>query len=126
MPKTIAEKLQIKSGNLVHVLGATEEELELLEPLPEGAEITTQLEGPVTDSIILFAKNKEHLEEMFVPNQDHFLKTRAAWIAYPKGNKSDINRDSIWRYLEEIEWTLNSNVAIDDKWSAVRFKKMTD
>lgn len=44
-------------------------------------------------------------------------------MLYPKGNKSDINRDSIWRYMEDIDWTLNSNVSVNDFWSAVRFKK---
>lgn len=34
MTKTIAEKLQIKPGNSVHVVGASAEELALLEPLP--------------------------------------------------------------------------------------------
>lgn len=44
------------------------------------------------------------------------------WIAYPKGNRTDINRDSIWKRAEELGWTLNANISLGDTWSAVRIK----
>lgn len=123
MTKTIAEKLQIKPGNSVHVVGASAEKLALLEPLPEGASFVEGIEESVADSALIFARDKAQLDELFLPVRDHLSSTRAGWVLYPKGNKSDINRDIIWRYMEEIDWTLNSNVSIDDYWSAVRFKK---
>lgn len=123
MTKTLAEKLQIKPGNQVHVLGAGPEELALLEALPEGAEFVEGIESSVSDSALIFARDKAQLDELFLPVRDHLAGTRTGWVIYPKGNKSDINRDSIWRYMEDIDWTLNSNVSVDDFWSAVRFKK---
>ena len=47
---------------------------------------------------------------------------RAIWIGYPKGNKTDINRDSIWKRAEEFGWTLNGNISLSDTWSSVRLK----
>lgn len=123
MTKTVAEKLQIKPGNSVHVVGAGAEELALLEPLPEGASFVDGIEESVADSALIFARDKAQLDELFLPVRDHLAGTRAGWVLYPKGNRSDINRDSIWRYMEEIDWTLNSNVSIDNYWSAVRFKR---
>ncbi|APF41209.1 DUF3052 domain-containing protein [Neomicrococcus aestuarii] len=123
MTKTLAEKLQIKPSNQVQVLGAGPEELALLEPLPEGAEFVEGIESSVSDSAVIFARDKSQLDELFLPVREHLAGTRAGWVIYPKGNRSDINRDSIWRYMEDIDWTLNSNVSVDDFWSAVRFKK---
>lgn len=44
------------------------------------------------------------------------------WIAYPKGNKVDINRDSLWKIMAEYGLRPNSQIAIDDTWSALRFR----
>jgi len=43
-------------------------------------------------------------------------------IAYPKANKTDINRDSLWPILAEFGMRPISQVAIDDVWSALRFR----
>ena len=55
----------------------------------------------------------------------HLRDARATWIAYPKGGRSDINRDSIWARTVELGWTANANVALDEVWSAVRIKPVT-
>jgi len=49
------------------------------------------------------------------------------WFAYPKGSsknyKSEINRDSGWRILGDAEFEPVRMVAIDEDWSAVRFRR---
>lgn len=52
----------------------------------------------------------------------HRNDARATWIAYPKGNRADINRDSIWKRAEELGWILNANVSPGGAWSAVRIE----
>ena len=49
-------------------------------------------------------------------------KPAVFWVAYPKGNKSDINRDSLWPIVAEFGMRPNGQVAIDDHWSALRFR----
>jgi hypothetical protein len=40
--------------------------------------------------------------------------------------KTDINRDSLFRLVGELsDYTVVSNVAIDDKWSALRLRYNT-
>lgn len=121
MPKTIAEKLQIKPGNDVLIVGAEPGQRALLDPLPED---TSVVEGTTGDVAVLFATDRATLDSLLAETIPTLSDTRAVWIAYPKGNRTDINRDSIWKRAEELSWTLNANVALGDIWSAVRIKPM--
>ena len=50
------------------------------------------------------------------------------WFAYPKQTSktysSDLNRDSCWEALEPLALQPNRQIAIDDDWSALRFKRI--
>ena len=50
------------------------------------------------------------------------------WFAYPKGSskqyKSEINRDSGWKVLGDGGFEPVRMVAIDEDWSAVRFRRV--
>ncbi len=43
-------------------------------------------------------------------------------MAYPKGNRTDINRDTLWPILGEHDMRPVTQVAIDDIWSAMQFR----
>jgi hypothetical protein len=49
------------------------------------------------------------------------------WLAYPKQTSklfsSDVNRDSLWKIMEPFGLTPNRQIAIDEDWSALRFKR---
>ena len=49
------------------------------------------------------------------------------WFAYPKGTskkyKSEINRDNGWRVMGDAGFEPVRSVAIDEDWSAVRFRR---
>jgi hypothetical protein len=47
------------------------------------------------------------------------------WVAYPKGSsgvKTDVNRDRLWQALEPTGWRPVRQVALDETWSAMRFR----
>ncbi|MGB6306501.1 MAG: hypothetical protein WBF89_01825 [Steroidobacteraceae bacterium] len=50
------------------------------------------------------------------------------WFAYPKGTskhyKSEINRDNGWQALKRSGFDTVRMVAIDDDWSALRFRRV--
>jgi hypothetical protein len=50
------------------------------------------------------------------------------WFAYPKGSskkyKSEINRDTGWKVLGQAGFEPVRMVAIDEDWSAVRFRRV--
>ncbi len=46
-------------------------------------------------------------------------------MAYAKGTskvKTDVNRDKLWQAVEPIGWQPVRQVALDEVWSAMRFK----
>jgi len=46
----------------------------------------------------------------------------AFWVAYPKGGRADINRDTLWPILAEHAFRPIGQVALDETWSALRFR----
>lgn len=121
MPKTTAEKLQIKAKSSVFVSGEGAELLQLLGPLPEGVTIT---KNPSTADVAMpFITSRADLDAKANAHLEDLSSARAVWIAYPKGGRADINRDGIWRRVEELGWTLIANVSLNDTWSAVRTKR---
>jgi hypothetical protein len=122
----ILKKLNFKAQSRVAVLDA-----------PPGFESKLQLwskEVPVVsvsrpdDTFVLaFAADEDRLRAA-LPKFARLKEPGLAvmWVAYPKGTsktmRSDINRGSIHRIVQEYGFELNRNVALDDDWSALRFK----
>ncbi|MBI2872860.1 MAG: hypothetical protein HYY00_06705 [Chloroflexi bacterium] len=76
---------------------------------------------------IAFAKSLGEAEEI-ANIASSFLEDNAVfWVAYPKGTfkkyKADINRDTGNALMARYGLTGVSLVAIDDDWSAMRFKR---
>jgi len=53
------------------------------------------------------------------------MEDRLAWIAYPKAGQlgTDLNRDILWRHLLKRRIRGVRQIAIDDVWSALRFRR---
>jgi hypothetical protein len=78
------------------------------------------------DFVQLFVNNAAEVEE-WAPKAIAYLNDEAVfWITYPKQSskvKTDINRDILWKLMDEkTDYRLVSNVAVDDKWSALRLR----
>ncbi|MGO1544691.1 MAG: hypothetical protein ACTHXA_10170 [Gulosibacter sp.] len=54
----------------------------------------------------------------------NLAETPAVWLIYPKGNRTDINRDSLWTLLAEYGWRAVSNISIDDTNSSIRIRPL--
>ncbi len=96
----------------------------LLEPLPEGASRSRSL-GTATVAV-LFADGEAAARALLARHEADLLKPAVLWIAYPKGNRADINRDSLWPIVAEYGLRPISQVAVDDHWSALRFRPLKD
>ena len=46
------------------------------------------------------------------------------WVAYPKANRADLNRDTLWPVLGEYGMRPISQVAVGEVWSALRFRPL--
>lgn len=124
MPRTIAEKLQIKPNTEVLFGPSIPEQRALLDPLPEDVTVVNSIERDTTDVAVMFASDRDELDALLTEVFPLFTTPRAVWIGYPKGNKADINRDSIWKRAEKLGWTLNGNISLSDTWSSVRLKRI--
>jgi hypothetical protein len=74
----------------------------------------------------LFVNNAAELEDS-LPGVLPLLEEDAVfWITYPKQSskvKSDLNRDTLAAIVQEsTPYRPVSNVAVDEKWSALRFR----
>jgi hypothetical protein len=45
-------------------------------------------------------------------------------VAYPKANRADINRDSVWPVLAEHGLQPIAQVSLGEIWSAIRFRPL--
>lgn len=118
----LLKKLQIKDGSRVATMPESE-------PLPPVLlEATTDLAGTLDESDVVLGAvtdraGTDSLLDAALPVIGH---ARAAWVLYPKGNRTDINRDSLWRLLVERGWRPISQVAVDEATSAVRIRPLKD
>jgi hypothetical protein len=73
----------------------------------------------------LFVKNKEELDASLCTALSAVAFDGLLWICYPKGSsrmETDLNRDILWKLMEPTGWRPVGQVAIDEVWSAVRFR----
>lgn len=121
--RTVAEKLLVKPGDVVAVTAAEAGLGALLEPLPEGARTGAAGEAAVS---VVFVRTRAELLERFGADLPALGAARAVWFAYPKGGRADVNRDTIIRESGAFGWRPVGNVAVDEVWSAVRVRPLTD
>ncbi|GLY96223.1 hypothetical protein [Actinoplanes sp. NBRC 103695] len=118
MSKTLAEKLQIKPHTTVWL--SDPGHVTLLTPMPEGVRESDQL--ATASTAIMFADDAATAHRLMETHQADLTKPAVLWVAYPKGGRADINRDTLWPIIAEFGLRPNSQVAIDDHWSALRFR----
>lgn len=100
--------------------GYTEELAQLL----KGIEITAQ-PGSMTQAILAFVNTLAEAAKLAPEAIRAIDETGLLWIAYPKGGsgvKTDVNRDKLWPIAESFGWRPVRLIAIDEVWSAMRFR----
>ena len=120
--RTIADKLLITSASSIWL--SDEARLALVGPLPDGATVMDRLDQATT--ALVFAESEAGLRTVLERERDRLTIPAALWIAYPKANRADINRDSLWPILTEFGLRPISQVAIDEVWSALRFRALRE
>jgi hypothetical protein len=120
--KSIADKLLIKPGT--SVWSSDDGRLGLLGPMPDGVSVASGLASATT--AVLFADDAASARAFLTAQRDHLGAPTNLWILYPKGNKADINRDSLWPIVAEYGLRPITQVAVDDTWSALRFRPLKD
>jgi hypothetical protein len=120
--KSVSEKLLIGPGTTLW--SSQPSRVDLIAPLPEGVERVVTL-GDATTALV-FADDSDSLRKVLHARRDELGAPNGLWIVYPKANRTDINRDTLWPILAEYGMRPISQVAIDEVWSALRFRPLRD
>jgi hypothetical protein len=120
--KSVAQKLLIKANT--SVWPSDSGRIELIHPLPEGARVVERIAE--ADTALVFASDAASLRDLLDTHRDDLARPSALWIAYPKGNRTDINRDSLWPILSAYGMRPITQIAVDDVWSALRFRPLKE
>lgn len=124
----VLKKLQYKGQPEVFVLNGPDSFNPQLEAFSEQAKVSRQLaDNQEIEYIVVFLTRKAEIDEL-TPRIAPLLKGDAVlWMCYPKGTSKkytcDFNRDSGWGILKQHHLVSVSQVAIDEDWSALRFRK---
>ena len=122
------KKLGLKPGMRALIIGAPSGYIDSLAPLPDRFEVS-QNPGSTHEFVQFFATRKSEI----VKSAKKLLQSAApgalVWITYPKktsGVDSDLSREAVWAAMEGTGWRPVSQIAIDEVWSALRFRPTQD
>lgn len=118
--KPILEKLRYSPEQRAIVLNAPAS----YAPTLAGLTLDDRLEGDF-DFIHVFVTHRSDVQRDAQRWREALKDNGILWVSYPKGKSmpTDLNRDSLNRALQDNGLQGVSQVAIDDVWSALRFKR---
>ena len=121
--KSLVEKLGIKEGFAIAILGAPVNYAATLGRLPAGVTHATKMKGPL-DFIQFFSSRRSHLDEQFPKLKASLSPSGMLWVSWPKGS-SGVPTDLTENVVRDIGLT-NGLVdvkvcAVDEVWSGLKF-----
>ena len=127
MPATF-EKLNLKNHTGILVLNppaSFEPELAAL----HGVTVLRNLQPlDAIDFSLAFVTTQKEVDTLAKAIAKRAIGDVVVWFAYPKGTsrkyKSEINRDTGWQVLGQAGFEPVRAVAIDEDWSAIRFRRV--
>ena len=127
MPMATFAKLNLKDQAEIVVLNAPasfEPELKSL----KGVAVRRDAKGGDFDFSLAFVMTQKEVDTLAPQVAKKAKGDAVVWFAYPKGSskkyKSQINRDSGWAVMGKAGFEPVRMVAIDEDWSAVRFRRV--
>lgn len=122
--KSVAEKLQFKSGRRVLLVTPPAEATDLLGELPDGVIMLAEPQ-PALDIVVAFIRNRRELEAQIPGLRSLLAPQGMIWVVYYKGTaqvKTDIHRDSINAYAQSLGMQGVAMISVSQDWSALRLK----
>jgi hypothetical protein len=116
----VAAKLLIKPGVALWLSDPSRRSL--LGPIPDGVVDAAGISDAGVG--ILFADSAAELRSFAEAQRDDLGRPPVLWILYRKGNRADVNRDSLWQLMAQYGVRPITQVAVDEEWSALRFRPL--
>jgi hypothetical protein len=111
---SLARKLNLKDGMTLRVVAR-----------PAGVDLDDVVAAKSgADGVLLFVTTLADVRTKAGPVVEAAEGGRLAWIAYPKAGQlgTDLNRDILWQHLKAKGIQSVRQIAVDDVWSAMRFR----
>lgn len=122
----VLKKMNFKEGMKIRVWNAPIDLKPLIETWEKEGVMAGSTEKPTF--LLAFAQTEEEVRKLFPELHALAPEDEALWMAYPKGTskkyKAQINRDSGWKIVGEHDYEGVRQIAIDEDWSALRFRKV--
>src|SRR5215467_13867366 len=115
MAATLRKKFQLKDGQALKVLDA-----------PAGVDLSELADGEPVGVLAFVSSSADVRKHAKAVTGAAAEPTGLAWAAYPKkssGIESDLTRDEGWAALFDTGVRPVRQIAIDDTWSALRFRR---
>lgn len=124
MTNPVARKLGMNPGMRALIISPPAGYLKLLAPLPDGLTVSSRSGGNYP-FVQVFATRLSEINRLAQRLSKHAAPNALVWISYPKKtakHKGHLSRDLIRKAMSGAGWRAVSIVAIDEVWSALRFR----
>jgi hypothetical protein len=123
------KKLNLKEQNPVYIINSPVSFKAEMDNIKQSVNVINDLSKADEIMFILsFVTKQEELDGVIPVIAEKLKGDGVVWFAYPKQSskkiKCEINRDNGWDILGEYGFEAVRQVAIDEDWSAVRFRKV--
>jgi hypothetical protein len=124
----LLKKMNFKGQEAIFVLNAPEGFLPEMKEMCKSAAVKTSLKGAkVVPFFIAFVTKQKEVDDLAKSIGALVQEDEVVWFAYPKGTSKkytcEFNRDTGWRELGKLGFEGVRMVAIDEDWSALRFRR---
>lgn len=125
----IFSKLNYKGQRRILVLNAPESFRNNLDEMLTLTVIDEEIvAGHIYEFVLAFVERAETVQKYAEKLNDILIGDAVVWFAYPKKSsaryKTNITRDTGWQPLGDAGFETVRQVAIDDDWSALRFRNV--
>ena len=125
----IFAKLNYKTQSEIAVINSPDEFLPTVDEMRLLAAIVTDSEQiQAGEFAIAFVKTQQDVDTISPALAGKLQGDGILWLTYPKGSskkyKCDFNRDTGWAVLGKLGFEPVRMVAIDENWSALRFRRV--
>lgn len=125
---SIFEKLNLKEHREIVVINAPVSFEGELAALKDVTVLRDLKKVKTVQFALLFATRQAEVDSLSQPLVEKTRGDAVLWFAYPKGTSKkyacDFNRDTGWNILRSLGFDTVRAVAIDDDWSALRFRRV--
>jgi len=124
----LLKKLQLRQPERVCVVDAPSEFQDVIDALRSETQVDLQcIPDKLYDVIIAFVRAQSDVKDLALPVSKCLAEDGLLWFGYPKKSspryQADISRDSGWEPLSRLGYRGVRQVALDQDWSALRFRQ---